>query len=225
MEVLDVEAVAAGGLVAGLLPQPLADLVRRRLARPAEVAVQLEADEALGHVHVGLQERPGLLGVPGAAAPGVGTPLPEVHADVEHDAGGAEALRVEHAEAVSRVVEEAEVGHQPFGVQRPPLAVAGDPAQQRAPAVEVGRAVDGLADLQVVPGHALVVDGGELAPGAELGHARGHGPPHPAGAGEVRRGAGVVDAAVLGRRDAALEAAQLVGDVEVDAGEGVDGGV
>ena len=40
--------LARGG--AGLLPEPLADLVRGRLAGPAEVAVELEAQEGLVHV-------------------------------------------------------------------------------------------------------------------------------------------------------------------------------
>ena len=52
------------------------------------------------------------------------------------DAGRAEALAVEHAELVGRVLEVAELVHQPLGVERPALAVAGDPAQAALPAVE-----------------------------------------------------------------------------------------
>ena len=51
----------------------------------------------------------------------------------------------------------------------------------------------------------------------------GHRPPHPARAGEVLARAGVVDAAVAGRREAALDAADRLGDVEVRAGQVVDG--
>ena len=76
-------------------------------------------------------------------------------------------LGVEHADPVARVVQPAEVGHQPLGVQRPALAVAGAPAQQPLPAVEQVGAVDGLGDLQVMPGDALVEDGGRLLPGRE----------------------------------------------------------
>ena len=46
------------------------------------------------------------------------------------------ACAVEHAELVARVVEVAELVHQPLGVERPALAVAGAPAQQPLPAVE-----------------------------------------------------------------------------------------
>ena len=51
-------------LVAGLQPDPLADLVRRRLPRPAEVAVELEAQErARPCWQCAAQELPGLVGV------------------------------------------------------------------------------------------------------------------------------------------------------------------
>src|SRR5690606_22569428 len=60
---------------------------------------------------------------------------------------------------------------------------------------------------------------------AELLGALGHVPPHAAGAGEVLAGAGVVDAAGAGAGDAALEAVQRLGDVEVGAGEVADRGV
>ena len=59
-------------------------------------------------------------------------------------------LAVEHAELVAGVVEVAELVHQPLGVERPALAVAGDPAHQPLPAVEQLAAVGRLADLQVV---------------------------------------------------------------------------
>ena len=74
-------------------------------------------------------------------------------------------------------------------------------------------------------GHALVVDGGHLAPGGERVDALRHRPPHPAGAAEVLARPGVVDAAVGGRRDAALDPPDLLGDVEVGAVQLGDGPV
>ena len=138
-----------------------------------------------------------------------------MEADVDDDPGRAQRLAVEHAEAVGGVVEVAELVHEPLGVQRPALAAAGDPAELALPAVEQVATVGGLGDLQVVPGHALVEDRGDLAPRGEAGDARRHRPPHAARAGEVLARAGVVDAAVLGGREAALEAADRVGDLEV----------
>ena len=75
------------------------------------------------------------------------------------------------------------------------------------------------------PGHALVVDGGHLPPRAELRDAGGHRPPHPPRTAEVLARAGVVDAAVLGGRDAALDPAHRLRDVEVRAGQLLDGAV
>src|SRR5665647_2606126 len=60
----------------------------------------------------------------------------KVHPDVPHDAGGPHPLSVEHAEPVTGVVQEAQVGHQALGVQGPALAVAAHPAGQPAPAVQ-----------------------------------------------------------------------------------------
>ena len=73
-------------------------------------------------------------------------------------------------------------------------------------------------------GHALVVDGGHLAPGGERrlipsGTAHHIRP----GRDEVLARAGVVDAAVVGRGDAALDPADRLGDVEVGAGHLGDG--
>ena len=146
----------------------------------------------------------------------------EVHADVDDDAGGPQALGVEHAHPVGGVVEVAEVVHQPLGVERPALAVAADPAHQPLPAVEQLAAVGGLRDLEVVAGHALVEDGRDLAPGGEVVDAVGDRPPHPARAGEVLGRAGVVDAAVVGRGEHALDPADRLGDVEVDPGHLLD---
>ena len=177
-------------LGAGLEPDALADLVRRRLAGQAEVALDLELDELVVHPAVQPHElqaelgRPRLAGVEGGAAdaePVVRRDLQlEVHADVDDDAGRAQRLAVEHAEQVGRVVEEAELLHQPLGVERPALAVAAAPAHQPLPAVEGLAAVGGLRDLEVVAGDALVEDGRDLAPRVEVLDAVGHRPPHPA---------------------------------------------
>src|SRR5690606_37000329 len=74
VELLEAErrALARLGLLAGLQPDPLADLVRRRLTRPAEVAVELEAEELVGHPAVRPHELPSELRRP---------PLPRVEAE------------------------------------------------------------------------------------------------------------------------------------------------
>ena len=64
--------------------------------------------------------------------------------------------------------------------------------------------------------HALVVDGGDLAPGARTSSTPcRHRPPHAARAGEVLARAGVVDAAVGRRREQHSIAPDRLGDVEV----------
>src|SRR5699024_3441255 len=78
------------------------------------------------------------------------------------------------------------------------------------------------SNLEMVTRHYFVVDGCVLQPGAELGGAGRHVPPHAARPGEVLAGAGVVDAARAGAVDPALQVPQRCGDVEVRAGEVVD---
>ena len=70
-----------------------------------------------------------------------------------------------------------------------------------------------------------MVDGREFAPGVELGDALGHRPPHAAGAREVVRRAGVVDAALLRGGDHALQRADRLGDVEVRRAQLGDGSI
>ena len=121
----------------------------------------------------------------------------------------------------------AEVGHELFGVERPALALPGAPARDTAPEVEPVGFAEGLADLEVVAGNALVEHGGEFLPGVEHGLAPGHGPPHAARAGEVAAGRGVEDAARPGGVDAALDGAHRLGDCEggsVEIGDGPVGG-
>src|SRR5262249_50308367 len=74
---------------------------------------------------------------------------------------------------------------------------------------------DALPDLQVMTRHTLVVDGGHLLPGGEGVDALRYGPPHAARPGEVLARAGVVDATVRCGREAALDAADRLRNVEV----------
>ena len=98
----------------------------------------------------------------------------EVHADVDDDARGAERLHAEHAQVVVRHFEEAQLGHEPFGVERPAFAVAGD--ERHHPLVT--RQVEALraARLQVMAGHAFVVDGRDVGPLREAGARPGRKP-------------------------------------------------
>ena len=121
------------------------------------------------------------------------------------------------------VVEVSEFLHELFRVEGPAFAVAGGPADVAPPLVEQFAPVGGGGHLQVVAGDAFVVDGGGFGPGGEGVLARGHGPPHAAGAGEVVGGAGVVDAAFVGGGDEAFQFLHDVRDVEVDAGQLRDG--
>ena len=139
VELLEVEvgALAGLGVVAGLQPDALADLVGRGLAGPAEVAVELEAQVLVGHAAVGAHELPAQLGRPALARVEAERVVArdlqlEVHADVDDHAGRPQRLRVEHAEPVARVGQVAEVVHQPLGVERPALAVTGAPSTAAA---------------------------------------------------------------------------------------------
>src|SRR6195952_736304 len=85
--------------------------------------------------------------------------------------------------------------------------------------------VNGLTDLQMVTGNTLVEDRGQLAPGVELGDALGYRPPHTPGAREIIGRAGVIDAALVGGGDKALEGLDLVGDVELADRELGDGAI
>src|SRR6185436_10131182 len=165
MEDLEIEGRALARLrrVARREPDPLPDLVRRRLPRPAQVAVELEAqilvrDPAVRPHELPAQfRRPPLAGVEGERV--VARDLQfQVHSEVDDHPRRAERLAVEHAELVARVGEVAQLVHEALGVQRPALAVPGHPAQQPLPAVEQLRPVGRLGNLQVMAGGALVVD-------------------------------------------------------------------
>ena len=67
-----------------------------------------------------------------------------------------------------------------------------------------------------------MVDGGEFSPRGEGVDAVGHRPPHAAGTGGVIGWRGVVDAAVVGGSDHALDVPSLLGYLEVSAVQGGD---
>src|SRR5215218_10591976 len=67
--------------------------------------------------------------------------------------------------------------------------------------------------------YALVVDGGDFLPGGECVDPLGHRPPHLPWPREVLGWVGVVDGAVVGRSDTALDLLDRVRDVEVLAGQ------
>src|SRR6185312_12160441 len=219
---VEVGSLATPVFVAKPVPDPLAHLVRRSLSGPAEVPVHLESYELLVHVHVAREKFESEFAGPRAGA--VGQCLLEVHADVEDDASGAHPLTIEHAEAIRGVVEIAELLHETLRVERPTLRVTGGTGVA-APAVEHRLVVHRLPDLQVVARNALVVHGREFTPGVELCDALGHAPPHAARSREVIARSGVVDTALLGRRDHALQAPDLFGDVEVRCREFLDSAI
>src|SRR5690606_2451836 len=131
----------------------------------AGVALRLEDEERFRHVDMLSHLAEGILEVPHAGA--VESRLAEVEAEVEDDPDGPKSLAVEHAKPVRRVVEVAELRHEPFGVQRPALAVPGHEVLP-APRVEAVGLKDGLAVLEMMSGDALVVHGRALPPGVEL---------------------------------------------------------
>src|SRR3954452_5767245 len=89
VEVAQVEAVALADadLLAQVEPRPLADLVGDRLARPPEVALELEPQRRVRHPGVRAQEGPCLVGVPGPAADLLRRGEAAVDPDVDDDAG------------------------------------------------------------------------------------------------------------------------------------------
>src|SRR5690242_1727009 len=112
VELLEVEvrALAPLRVLARLQPEPLADLVRRGLPGPAQVPVELEPQVLVRYPAVRAKELPAKLRGPplaGVEAEGV---VPrdlqfEVHADVDDHPAGAEALAVQQAELVARVLQ------------------------------------------------------------------------------------------------------------------------
>ena len=149
-----------------------------------------------------------------------------MQSDVHDHAGGAQALRIQHAHAEARIVHVAQLGHELFGVERPTLAMTRVPRHRAAPQIEIFLHQRG-AELQVVAWHALVVDGGQLLPGVEGVLALWHGPPHAARAGEVIARRSIEDAAGAGWIDAALDLFYFLRNIEflaVELGNDAIGG-
>ena len=138
-----------------------------------------------------------------------------MHADVEDHAGRAHPLSIQHAHTVARILQVAQLLHETLGVQRPTLAVARNPQHVGAPGVHSASQGRSDRNLQVVPRNALMVHGGGFTPGRERILPLGHGPPHAAGTREIRGRPGVVDAALVGGRDATLDAAHRAANCEV----------
>src|SRR5699024_8971432 len=125
--VLEIEVGFRLGLGAELLENPLPDLVRRRLARPAEVAVDFETYECVIHVDVLAHELKCEGVVPRSRAIAAHETqrfgLAEMDADIKDDARGAHALAVEEAQQDPWIVHVSEVLHEPLGVERPAFRV------------------------------------------------------------------------------------------------------
>src|SRR5690606_17793314 len=106
------------------------------------------------------------------------SPLAAVHTDVDAYPRRPQPLRIEHSEPIARIREEAQLVHEPLRVEGPALAVAGHPHALLPPRVEHVVLYDRSTELEVMPGHALVVHGRRLLPRRERLDARGHRPPH-----------------------------------------------
>ena len=116
MEFTDVELGAE--LFLGSLPElldlELAELVRQCLARPDDVAVDLDDDVMLGLADVLHELSDGLLPRPAEG----------MHAGVDHQPGGPPGLVRQQADAVEVGGVEAHLFGQALGVERPALAGA-----------------------------------------------------------------------------------------------------
>src|SRR5690606_1757762 len=124
--------------------------------------------------------------LPGMERGVVGDREPEVTADVDYDAGRPEQLAGEEAEAVLGLLEIAQLVHETLGVEGPALPRARVP---HIHSVEPGQPLlfgEGVTDLEVVAGEALVIGRRHLLPvGQALARARGV--PDRAGAAPVLR--------------------------------------
>jgi hypothetical protein len=221
VERLEVErrALSDTGLVTQLQPVPLTDLVRGRLSGPAEVAVELVAQDSFGHAGVRREELPRPAIVPIAAAGRCRRGQVTVDANVEHHPGGSQRLLVKRAETVGRAVEISKFHHEPLGVERPALGVAAHERPDTPPPVEYVAAVQSLCDLQMMTWDTFVVDSRAFLPRREPGLTPRHRPPHATGTrGQVCSRMRVVDAALFGRSDQALQATDRPGNVVVEVG-------
>ena len=146
MELSHVEPVAefARGVGSQLLELQLADLVRERLARHVDVAVDLHDDVVLGLAGVLFEVVDGLLARP---------PF-RVHARIDDQAHGAPHLVRQLSELRVRVLVEPELGTERLCVEAPPFDEGGVPAE----AAELGQLSQFLRDrnLQMMSRHRLV---------------------------------------------------------------------
>ena len=228
MELLQVEtlAVTRSCRIATVEPHSLADLVADRLTGHAQVAVDLRGHEVAWKPRSFDDERERELRRPHLARVVClvdGNAQFEVHADVDDDSHGAHRLTAELAQLVERVVEVAELLHQPLCIQRPPLDVPRCRARQSLEARERVGLVAHLGDLQMVSGDALVVADRHLSPQRETGLAERR-VPRTARPAEVLARTGVVHRRrTTWRCDHRLATPDRIGDVEVDAVHGCDG--
>src|SRR5690606_16949646 len=91
----------------------------------------------------------------------------EVHANVDDHADTARSLGPQHAEVVVRVVEIAQFGHEPLGVQGPSLDVPGCPAHELLKPRQAVTKVAAASAFEVMSRYALVVCDRYLAPQRE----------------------------------------------------------
>ena len=157
MEASEIEALAEGvlGPLAEFEDLELPELVRGRLARPADVPVDLRGDVLLGEGAVGLHVVDGAL-----AGPALG-----VDPGVDHEAEGSPHLHVESAEvgvrvgvhaSIDAVVDrvDADLEAEALGVEGPALAERGVAAEPADGVQVLDLLLDGV--LVVVPGDRLV---------------------------------------------------------------------
>ncbi len=126
---------------------------------------------------------------------------------------------------MARFGEEAELVHQPLGVERPALDLGADVADGGLVAGQLLGAAHPLGEVQMVAGNALVVPGADQLPGGERLAAQGRQPGLPGTAEVQARGAVVGRGGGPGRGDHRLHLAQRAGQVEVGAVECLDGTV
>ncbi len=104
------------------MPQALTNRVAWRLARPAQVAVDFKGQ--VGVIHGGVLTHKGLhvCLVPDTGA--IGHLLAQVKSDINNHAGSAQALGIQKAHAIARVIHVAQFSHERLSIQSPAFAVA-----------------------------------------------------------------------------------------------------
>src|SRR5579864_9494470 len=225
---LEVEALALrlSFRLTHLEEDALAELVGDRLARPAEVTIDLAPHE-IGRLIAVLDgkrqhqlRRPALTWMVSCA---LRNGELEMRADVEDHARRPKGLAAQHAELVVRVLQIAELAHQALGVKGPSLREAGHLRRQSLERIERAGQIDHLAKLQMMARDTLVKGGRHFAPEREASLSQ-RGVPGSAGAREVFRGPGVVHGGgATRRRDHRLDPLDRIRNVKVRAVELADG--